>query len=140
LWEIWGGVRLRSKGLRTQATGKLPTQRGRMGSSRRQRKLVFYVMLKFPLSSLVSPGRCMNTSAPTPRNINLRVVLFNLHLLCLYLCFIKKSSSAGKYIAFFSTYLQNSSLSFFLWIFLLVKVDWRSGQIPKSFWEDPLGC
>jgi len=92
--ERWGGVRLRSKGLRTQATGKLHIPRGRTGSSRRQRKLVFFVMLKFPLSSLVPLERCTNTSAPPPRNYKdfFHFFIFAFLDSCFSFCFIKNSA------------------------------------------------
>lgn len=64
---------MRSRGLRTQVTGRWPTPRGGMGLSRRQRRSLFYVMLKYLLSFILALGRWLNTAALQLRNDLVRV-------------------------------------------------------------------
>lgn len=75
----WGGERLRSRGLRTQPTDRLPTLRGGMESSRKLRKSLFYVMLGFPLLYFLALERCTNTVA-------LPLRMYNIYNIIYYMC------------------------------------------------------
>lgn len=133
---------MRSRGLRTQVTGRWPTPRGGMGLSRRQRRSLFYVMLKYLLSFILALGRWLNTAALQLRNDLIHVFFMILSkktnsvgflstfILIYWVCFkLKKNKGTFCSYIFYEFYL------FLVWWRLTEILDKYHGQSGKKLWD-----